>query len=262
MLVVDPSGRLRLVAATGRTLDNDGSVLPLPVDGPGGVEIGRALRGGGAMLLPELSDLGPGRTGPHSMLVVPLHYESRVTGLICLVAQGGRRFDDDDVRLIQILSDQAAVAIENARLLHGRDELVHELAGLLEISEAAGAAGREPTLAALLAARLRRETNTDAALVARWDDGSTRAARAVSRRSRRRRPWRSTCPSPPHAARCCAMASRSSSRSTATDAAVEAAQLRQHRRADADPAAVEHRRSDDRALSSCWRPAFRVTRRR
>jgi diguanylate cyclase (GGDEF)-like protein len=172
LMVVDPSGAVQLVAATGRTLASNGSAMPLPVDGTGGTEIARALHGGGATLLPELSDLGPGRDGPHSMLIVPLHYESRVTGLIVVVARGSRRFDDDDVRLMQILSDQAAVAIENARLLHGRDELVRELAGLLEISEAAGAAHDEPTLAALLAARLRRETNTDSALVARWDDGS------------------------------------------------------------------------------------------
>src|SRR3954454_13022530 len=173
VMVVDPFGGLRVIAATGQAVYSDGSAIPLPGDGVGGNEIGRALRGGGATLLPELPDLGPGRAGPHSMLIVPLHYESRVTGLIVVVAQGSRRFDDDDVRLIQILSDQAAVAIENARLLQGRDELVHELAGLLEISEAAGAAHDEMTLAALLAARVRQQTNTDAALVARWDDGST-----------------------------------------------------------------------------------------
>jgi diguanylate cyclase (GGDEF)-like protein len=143
------------------------------MEGPGGIEIGRALRGGGATLMPDVPDLGPGRSGPHSMLIVPLHYESRVTGLICLVARGAGRFDDDDLRVTQILSDQAAVAIENARLLQGRDELVHELAGLLEISEAAGSAQDERTLAALLAARVRRQTGTDAALVARWDEGTT-----------------------------------------------------------------------------------------
>src|SRR4051812_40124239 len=172
VMVVDPFGGLRLVAATGEVLQGDGSVIPLPSDGMGGTEIGRALRGGGATLLPELPDLGAGRPGAHSMLLVPLHYDDRVTGLIVLVARGHRRFDDDDVRLMQILSDQAAVAIENARLLQGRDELVHELAGLLEISEAASAAHDETTLAALLAARVRQQTNTDGALVARWDNGS------------------------------------------------------------------------------------------
>jgi diguanylate cyclase (GGDEF)-like protein len=173
VLIVDKAGVLQSVAVTGQGLFSHGSVPPLPADGQGGVEIGRALRSGVAMLLPDAPDLGAGRPGSHSMLIAPLQYDGRVSGLICLIARGSRRFDDDDLRLIQILSDQAAVAIENARLLQGRDELVHELAGLLEISETASSASDETTLASLLAARVRRLTNTDAALIARWDEGST-----------------------------------------------------------------------------------------
>jgi diguanylate cyclase (GGDEF)-like protein len=173
VLVVDGAGILQRAAATGPSPYSDGTVPPLPIDGPGGEQIDRSIRGGVATLLPDITDLGPGRPGAHSMLIVPLHYESRVTGLICLVAKGSRHFDEDDLRLMQILSDQAAVAIENARLLQGRDELVHELAGLLEISEAAGAAQEEAKLASLLAARVRQQTGTDAAFVARWDEGST-----------------------------------------------------------------------------------------
>jgi diguanylate cyclase (GGDEF)-like protein len=50
---------------------------------------------------------------------------------------------------------------------------VQELASLLEISEAAATAQDERTLAALLAARVRQQTRTDAAVVACWDDGTT-----------------------------------------------------------------------------------------
>ncbi|HEY5489053.1 MAG TPA: diguanylate cyclase [Candidatus Limnocylindrales bacterium] len=173
ILVLDAAGMLQRGAATGPMRSGDSSVPPLPSDGSGAREIWAAVRSGAPALLPEVDDLGPSRPGPHSMLIVPLRYESRVNGVICLVANGRRHFDDDDLRLMQILSDQAAVAIENARLLHGRDELVRELAGLLEISEAAGAADDEKTLAKLLAARVRQQTGTDAALVARWDEGST-----------------------------------------------------------------------------------------
>ena len=95
------------------------------------------------------------------MLVVPLHFENRVSGAICLLARGANRFDDDDLRLLQILSDQAAVAIENARLLAGRDQLVHELAALLDVSEAAGRASDEVDLARILADRMRRAARTD-----------------------------------------------------------------------------------------------------
>lgn len=172
-LVVDATGHLQRAGATAFNVFGNETVAHLPTDGAGGDQIGRALRGGVANLLPDLPDLGPGRLGTHSMLIMPLCYESRVTGVICLVARGRGRFDDDDLRLMQILSDQAAVAIENARLLQGRDDLVHELSGLLEISQASAAAHDEVALAALLCARLRQQTGTDASLVARWEEGST-----------------------------------------------------------------------------------------
>ena len=169
VLVVDERGQLRTVAAAGPA---GREVPPLPVDGAGGDAVRRSLHGG-VPVLAAVNDPGSGRSGPWSMLLAPLHYESRVSGLICLLAHGAQQFDDDDLRMLRILSDQAAVAMENSRLLDGRDELVQELAGLLEISEAAGVASDEAQLATLLAARLRRATRTDAALVALWDDGST-----------------------------------------------------------------------------------------
>jgi diguanylate cyclase (GGDEF)-like protein len=171
VLIVDDDGELRPIASIGA--NGKANLPPLPTEGPGGIEIGRAVRSGVASLAPKVASMGAGRSGAHSMLIVPLHYESRVSGLICLIARGAGRFDDDDLRLIQILSDQAAVAIENARLLQGRDKLVHELAGMLEISQAAGSAQDERTLAALLAARLRQLTGMDGAVVSRWEEGST-----------------------------------------------------------------------------------------
>jgi len=172
VLMADNEGSFQRVAATGAT-SSDVVVPALPASGRAAETIARAAQGGMPVLTADLADLGEGRPGPHSMLVVPLHYESRVSGVICLIARGPQRFDDDDLRLLQILSDQAAVAIENARLLRGRDDLVQELAGLLEISQAAGSASDEAQLARLLAARMRVATATDAALVSRWDEGST-----------------------------------------------------------------------------------------
>jgi diguanylate cyclase (GGDEF)-like protein len=170
VLVVDGGGVPRLVAAS-RTA---GQVPPpLPMRGQAANALARAFRGGVPVLAGVVTDLGPDRPGTHSLLVVPLQYEHRVTGLICLMAEGSNRFDDDDQRLLRILSDQAAVAIENSSLLRGRDQLVQELAGLLEISEAAGGAADERQLADLLATRLRGLTGTDGALVALWEEGST-----------------------------------------------------------------------------------------
>ena len=108
-----------------------------------------------------------------SMLLVPMRYESAVTGVIVLSRLGLGRFDEDDLRLLQVLSDQAAVAVENARLLAGRDRLVEELAALLDISQAGSVARDEVTLAGILAAKLLKATHADACSISRWDEGST-----------------------------------------------------------------------------------------
>ena len=51
-----------------------------------------------------------------SLAVVPLRYGSRVTGVIVISKLGLNQFDTDDVRLLEVLSGHASVALENARL--------------------------------------------------------------------------------------------------------------------------------------------------
>src|SRR4051812_46171390 len=51
-----------------------------------------------------------------SLAVVPLRYGSRVTGVIVISKLGLNQFDEDDVRLLEVLAGQASVALENARL--------------------------------------------------------------------------------------------------------------------------------------------------
>jgi diguanylate cyclase (GGDEF)-like protein len=172
VLIATPDGALRTVAAMASG-NAQAAAHPLPNTGPAGEAIARAAVRGIPVIASDLPDLGPMRPGPCSLLAVPLHYENRVLGVICLLAHGGRAFDDDDLRLLQILGDQAAVAVENARLLSGRDQLVHELAALLEVSEAAGKASDETELAKVIAEKLRRATKTDAAIVSRFDEDST-----------------------------------------------------------------------------------------
>ena len=47
---------------------------------------------------------------------MPLRYGSRVTGVIVISKLGLDQFDEDDVRLLEVLAGQASVALENARL--------------------------------------------------------------------------------------------------------------------------------------------------
>jgi diguanylate cyclase (GGDEF)-like protein len=170
LLLADEKGYLQPVAqTTSEGLEPDA----LPADGEIARHVGRALVSAMPVLEGHVMNAGVGRAGTHSLLVAPLLHESHVTGLVVLLSKGETLFDDDHLQLLQILSDQAAVALENARLLSGRDELVHELGGLLDISEAAGAASDERELATLLATRVRRAIEFDGARVSRWEEGST-----------------------------------------------------------------------------------------
>jgi diguanylate cyclase (GGDEF)-like protein len=116
----------------------------------------------------------PGSThlSEESMLLAPLRSEGRVIGVVVLSRLGLSRFSEDELRLLGVLADQAAVAIENARLLTERDRHVAELAALLDISQAGGNASDERDLANVLATKLRGAAHMDACLISRWDEES------------------------------------------------------------------------------------------
>jgi diguanylate cyclase (GGDEF)-like protein len=108
-----------------------------------------------------------------SMLLAPMRHEGAVIGVIVLSRLGLGKFDESDVRLLQIISDQAAIAIDNARLLAGRDRVVQELKSLLDISQATQLAEDEPMLASILAGKLATASGSEACIVSRLDQGST-----------------------------------------------------------------------------------------
>lgn len=119
-----------------------------------------------------------------SMLLAPLRSEGRIIGVVVLSRLGLNRFSDDELRLLGVLADQAAVAIENARLLGERDRHVAELAALLDISQAGGGATDERELADVLASKLRDAAHMDACLISRLDD-DTGALTAIGSSGRR-----------------------------------------------------------------------------
>jgi len=117
---------------------------------------------------------GTPQSTDESMLLVPLRHETSVIGVITLMRLGLGMFNEDDLRLLGVLADQVAVAIENARLLAGRNQLVEELRALLEIGQAGSMAADEATLAETLAAKLRGASRSDGCAITRWDEGGTR----------------------------------------------------------------------------------------
>ena len=68
------------------------------------------------------------------MLVVPMRYDGVTVGVITLSKLGLDGFDADDLRLLTILADHAATAVETARLLTRSQDLARELRRLLDMS--------------------------------------------------------------------------------------------------------------------------------
>ena len=90
----------------------------------------------------------PGTTRiEESIIAVPLHYGSRVTGAIVVSKLGLKQFDEDDLRLLQVLAGHAAVALENARLYEAQRREAESAKALLEFGrDLAAAEGLERVL--------------------------------------------------------------------------------------------------------------------
>jgi diguanylate cyclase (GGDEF)-like protein len=71
-----------------------------------------------------------------SIVAVPLSYGTRVIGVILISKLGTDQFDDDDVRLLEVLSGHASVALENARLYEAERREAESARALLEIADA------------------------------------------------------------------------------------------------------------------------------
>jgi len=69
-----------------------------------------------------------------SLVAVPLKYGSRVAGVIVVSKLGLDQFDEDDVRLLEVLAGHAAVAVENARLYEAARREAESATQLLEFS--------------------------------------------------------------------------------------------------------------------------------
>ncbi len=63
-----------------------------------------------------------------SELALPLKVEDRVIGALDVQSRRAAAFDEDDVRVLQTMADQLAVAIEKAHLLHESQQTAQELA--------------------------------------------------------------------------------------------------------------------------------------
>jgi PAS domain S-box-containing protein len=71
-----------------------------------------------------------------SILAVPMKIGDRVTGVIVLSNLGVDQFDDEDIRVLEVLASHAAVAFDNARLLQQERQAAETASALLGLSQA------------------------------------------------------------------------------------------------------------------------------
>ena len=115
---------------------------------------GRAAELGESLLIGDAANCEFGNRIPgtpdieESLLAVPLRYGSLVVGVIVVSKLGLDQFDEDDVRLLEVLAGHAAVAVENARLYEAARREAESATALLEIGrELASASGLAEILA-------------------------------------------------------------------------------------------------------------------
>jgi diguanylate cyclase (GGDEF)-like protein len=130
---------------------------------------GRVAETGEPLLIPdaaqcEYSILVPGTKDiEESLLAVPLDYGARTIGVVVVSKLGTNQFDEDDLRLLEVLAGHAAVALENARLYESQRREAETATALLEFSrELAEAEGLEAVLEQIVesSARLLGSTHT------------------------------------------------------------------------------------------------------
>ena len=104
-----------------------------------------------------------------SMLVVPMAYDGVTVGVITLSKLGIDQFDTEDERLLLILADQAATAIETARLLARSQALAGELRRLLDMGGELSASLDSRQVANLIARHLASAMGVDECAISYWD---------------------------------------------------------------------------------------------
>ena len=178
--VLEPGGELAPIAFEGRVGAYDKVDFDLLRTRLGYGFTGWVGLYGEPLLVPDANDDPRGATIPgtddvdESMLVVPMRYDDRVVGVITLSKLGLDQFDGHDLRLLSILADQAATALESARNLARSEALARELRTLLDVSGELAASLDLRAVANILARHLATLIGVDECAISRWDRATDR----------------------------------------------------------------------------------------
>ncbi|MCI0583580.1 MAG: diguanylate cyclase [Chloroflexi bacterium] len=109
-----------------------------------------------------------------SMIVVPMRHDEAVIGVITLSKLGLNQFNEEDLQVLMILADQAATALESARLLSRTESLATELGRLLEMSQDLTQTLDPRHVGVLIARHLTAALGVDGCAISSWDVGGDR----------------------------------------------------------------------------------------
>ncbi|MDY7077969.1 MAG: CHASE4 domain-containing protein [Chloroflexota bacterium] len=117
----------------------EGNITTLPVDGEESITQAVA-QSGEPVYLPDVREAPryvEAGTEMRSVLCVPLEVEEQVIGVLNVESEKVDAFDEDDQRLLSTLADQAALALENARLYEAVTQQREQLRALaMRLAEA------------------------------------------------------------------------------------------------------------------------------
>ena len=180
--VLEPAGDLVPIAFEGRVGEYDKVDLELLRTRLGVGFTGWVGLHGEALLVRDANDDPRGASIPgtddvdESMLVVPMRYDDAVVGVITLSKLGLDQFDGHDLRLLSILADQAATALESARNLARSEALAGELRLLLDVSSQLAASLDSRQVANILARHLAAVMGVEECAISFWDRVNDRVA--------------------------------------------------------------------------------------
>jgi len=144
-VVLREGDELRPIAFVGERGEAPGTTEAYTVNVGEGVA-GRAVERGESILVPnalecEFAKRIPGTEDlEESLAVVPLRHGGRVMGAIVISKLGINQFDEDDVRLLEVLAGQASVALENALIYERQRREAEHANALLAFGDAASRA--------------------------------------------------------------------------------------------------------------------------
>lgn len=146
---------------------------PLPFDPEGKSRQSRVLLTGEALIVNDMAAASRQKTGtkplvdpkqkPESALYVPMSSKGTPIGLIQVQSYTPNRFGQDDINLLSLVANTAAITIENARLFAETRKRLHYLSALHNIDAAISASVDLRVTLSIILENITKELNVDAA---------------------------------------------------------------------------------------------------